>query len=85
MAADTDRRRCRAKPPGWTGPGGVLRMPADDGLDGMPTEDLAALLRDVQTLRAREGLTEHDLASRHGQLGFTISHLGPRRRPRLGR
>jgi hypothetical protein len=62
-------------------------MPDHDGLDGMPTEDLAALLHDVRKLRAREGLTDHDLAGHQGELGFTINRLGPRppRPPRLGR
>jgi helix-turn-helix protein len=39
-------------------------MPADDGLHGMPAEDLAAFLRDLRALRVREGLSLDGLAAR---------------------
>lgn len=39
-------------------------MPADDGLHGMPAEDLAAFLRDLRALREREGLSLDGLATR---------------------
>ena len=32
-------------------------MPADDGLHGMPAEDLAAFLHSLRALREREGLS----------------------------
>ena len=39
-------------------------MPADDGLHGMPAEDLAAFLHDLRALREREGLSLEGLAAR---------------------
>ena len=68
-------------------------MPADDGLHGMPAADVAAFLRDLRALRAREGLSLDGLAARAelppgtgpapaGRPGFTSTRLG---RTRLGR
>ncbi len=68
-------------------------MPADDGLHRMSTEDLAAFLRRLRSLRMREGLSLDGLAAQGnlppgsdeaGQPGFTITQLGPRLAPRRG-
>lgn len=70
-------------------------MPADEGLHGIPAEDLAGFLRDLRALRVREGLGLDGAAMppelppgagpTAGQPGFTITRLGrtraaPRRR-----
>jgi hypothetical protein len=70
-------------------------MPADEGLHGIPAEDLAGFLRDLRALRVREGLSLDGLPAQAelppgagpaaGQPGFSITRLGrtrvgPRRR-----
>jgi hypothetical protein len=73
-------------------------MPADDGLHGIPAEDLAGFLHDLRALRVREGLSLDGIAARAelppgtgstaaGQPGFIVTRLGrtrpgPRRRRR---
>jgi hypothetical protein len=61
-------------------------MPADDGLHGIPAEDLAGFLHDLRALRVREGLGLDGAAGQPelppgsgpaaGQPGFTITRLG---------
>lgn len=61
-------------------------MPADDGLHGIPAEDLAGFLRDLRALRVREGLGLDRATGQPelppgagpaaGQPGFTITRLG---------